>query len=214
MTRTEYVQPGDTIIMLAQRHLGSSDRWQELVTLNRLRYPYIADDAATWVAVGVRVLGPGDAILIPTRDNARPLTQAQAEDRAYGIDVGWNDATFDVIREGARIGLDRGVRNLAKALYRRLITYPGQLPAHAAYGCRVRDHLGQPASAWRARLAALDVQEAMLRDPRVLSATVTAEYLGNGELRTLATVTPIPPSEAFTFAVTVGVGGIRAQLDL
>lgn len=214
MTRTEYVQPGDTIVALAQRHLGSSDRWRELALLNRLRYPFVADDAAAWVAVGVRVLGPGDAILVPTQADARPLTQTQAEDRAYGIDVGWNDATFDVIREGARVGLDRGVRNLVKALYRRLITYPGQLPAHPAFGCRVRDHLGQPATAWRARLAALDVQEAMLRDPRVQDATVTAEYLGDGELRVEAAVTPIPPSEAFTLAVTIGAGGIRAQLDV
>lgn len=214
MTRTEYIQPGDTIIRLAQRHLGNSNRWRELATLNRLRYPYVADDAASWVAAGARVLGPGDAILIPTQADARPLTQAQAEDRAYGIDVGWNDANFDVIREGARLGLDRGIRNLAKALYRRLITYPGELPAHPAYGCRIRDHLGQPASAWRSRLAALDVQEAMLRDPRVVAADVTAEYLGSGELRVSAAVTPIPPSESFTLAVTIGAGGARAELDL
>lgn len=212
MTRTVYVLDGDTILVLAQRHLGSSTRWRDLVTTNRLDYPYVTMDPGPWRAAGARVLTSGDPMLVPAAGPSIPLTQESAEARAYGIDLAWSDHTFDLIPEGARLGLDRGVRNLQKALYRRLITRPGQLPAHPAYGCAAAQYLGQPATSWRARLAALDIQTALERDPRVTSATVTVEYTPAGELRATALVTPIPPSEAFTLGVTIG--GTRATADV
>ena len=212
MTRTAYVLDGDTIFLLAQRHLGSTDRWRDLVTTNRLDYPYVTAEPEAWRDAGQRVLTIGDPILIPDRGVAAPLTQEQAEARAYGIDLAWSDTAFDLLPEGVRLGLDRGVRNLQKALYRRLITRPGQLPAHPEYGCQVTQHLGHPATTWRARLAALDVQTALERDPRVQSTTVTVEYTPMGELRVTARVTPIPPSETFTLGVTIG--GTRATADV
>lgn len=212
MSRTAYVLDGDTIFLLAQRHLGSTDRWRDLVITNRLDYPYVVADPEPWRAANQRVLTISDPILIPGQGAAAPLTQEQAEARAYGITLAWSAATLDLLPEGVRLGLDRGVRNLQKALYRRLITRPGQLPAHPEYGCRAAQHLGHPATSWRARLAALDVQAALERDPRVQSTTVTAEHTPEGELRVSARVTPIPPSETFTLGVTIG--GTRATADV
>ncbi len=42
-----------------------------------------------------------------------------------------------VVMEG-RVYPEAGPSQLAKALYRRLITYPGELHAHPDYGCRLR----------------------------------------------------------------------------
>jgi phage baseplate assembly protein W len=204
MTRSEYVQPGDTILRLAQRHLGSSDRWREIATVNRLAYPYVVEDPAPWRAAGATVLAPGDIVLIPLAPDAVPVTQEQGEQIAYGIDLGWSESTFDLVREGNRLALDRGVKNLAKALYRRLVTRPGELPAHPTYGCMAYQHLGHPMTEWRARLAALDVATALRQDPRVLAASVEVEYVPPGELRATAVVTPIPPAETFTLIATIG----------
>ena len=212
MRRTVYVQAGDTILILAQRHLGSSDRWRDLVTTNALTYPYVTSDPTPWLALGGRVLTTGDALLVPAAGPVTPLTQEAAEAATYGIDLAWSASTLDILPEGTRIGVDRGMRNLQKALYRRLITRPGQLPAHPTYGCNAAQHLGHPATAWRARLAALDVQAALERDPRAQSTSVTVEYTPSGELRATAVVTPIPPSEAFSLAVTIG--GTRATADV
>jgi phage baseplate assembly protein W len=212
MRRTVYVQAGDTILILALRHLGSSDRWRDLVTANSLTYPYVTADPTPWRAAGGHVLTTGDAMLVPALGPITPLTQEAAEAATYGVDLAWSASTLGILSEGTRIGLDRGVRNLQKALYRRLITRPGELPAHPAYGCNAAQHIGHPATTWRARLAALDVQAALERDPRVQSTSVTVEYMPTGELRATALVTPIPPSESFSLSVTIG--GNRATADL
>lgn len=194
--RTVYVQPGDTIIRLAVRHLDDAGRWPEIVELNGLGAPYVSDDPAPFVAQGLSVRGPGEPLLIPVEAGQHSYrTQAQAEYQTYKIDLGWQDLEADLLYEGDRPGLDRGLRNLIKALYRRLITRPGQLPAHPDYGCKVHQHVGKTASAWRARLAALDVKAALEGDPRVQAVTAEVVYNPDGDLRITAYVTPIPPSE-------------------
>jgi len=95
-----------------------------------------------------------------------------------------------VVMEG-RVYPEAGPSQLAKALYRRLITYPGELPAHPDYGCRLRDYLGHPADPWVLRLAALEAKRALLSDPRVQEARVEAEMQGDRMVVT-AYVTPVP----------------------
>ena len=80
-------------------------------------------------------------------------------------DLAWDASTFTLIQQGQGLGLEDGARQLAKALYRRLITYPGELPAHPEYGCRLRDYAGMPADAWVARLAALEAKRALMEAP-------------------------------------------------
>jgi len=87
--------------------------------------------------------------------------------------------------------LEEGPSQLAKALYRRLTTYPGELPAHPEYGCRLRDYLGQPADDWVLGLVALEAKQALLQDPRVQDARVEAEVRGDTIVVT-AYVTPVP----------------------
>jgi phage baseplate assembly protein W len=94
-------------------------------------------------------------------------------------DLAWDATDFVLIQQGQGLGIEEGARQLAKALYRRLITYPGELPAHPDYGCRLRDYAGMPADAWVARLAALEARRALEADPRVRSVWVEAHYEGD-----------------------------------
>jgi phage baseplate assembly protein W len=94
-------------------------------------------------------------------------------------DLAWDATDFVLIQQGQGLGIEEGARQLAKALYRRLITYPGELPAHPDYGCRLRDYAGMPADAWVARLVALEAKRALEADPRVRSVRVEAHYEGD-----------------------------------
>lgn len=199
-----YVHSGDTIILLAQRHLGSSLRWRELATLNNLDAPYIADNPAPHRAQGLTVLGPGDTLTLPGMPPGTPL---DAEEQTYGIDLGWDQAHYAAMVEAGIWHLDRGVRNLAKAIYRRLVTRYGELPAHPDYGSALHEHLGEPASRWRAQLAATDAKHACLQDNRVQAVEAEAEYLPNGELRVTLGVTPIPPGQTFMLPIVIHGGG-------
>lgn len=213
--RTVIIHPGDTLVTLATRHLDNASAWSLLAAVNALDYPYVTADPAPFLAAGLRVLGPGQPILVPGDGESLPSTLTSAEQRAYGIDLGWEDADLEVLMEGDRPGIDRGLINLVKALYRRLITKPGELPAHPEYGCRAHQHLGHPASEWRARLAALDVRAAILQDPRVQAVTASAEHTPDGALRVTALVTPVPPSETtITLAMTYAGGTASGTASL
>lgn len=213
--RTVTTHPGDTVVRLAVRHLGDASRWRELVTINRLEPPYVVDDPAPYRAQGRRVLGPHEPLLVPlTPGEAGALSQRENEQNVYGVDLGWNDRERNLLFDGERPGIDRGLANLTKALYRRLITRPGELPYHPGYGCMVYQHLGQPATNWRAELAALDVKTALLADPRVRAVRCQASHTPTGELRITAEVTPVPPSETtLRLDVTIGANA-SARVDL
>lgn len=104
------------------------------------------------------------------------------------VDLWWREDGA-VIAPGGHPLAESGPSQLAKALYRRLITYPGELPAHPEYGCRLRDYLGSPGDAWTARLAALEAKVALEADPRVARAQVEAELVQDAIVLT-ARVTP------------------------
>ncbi|MGM8838393.1 GPW/gp25 family protein [Thermus sp. 93170] len=106
------------------------------------------------------------------------------------MDLAWHPSHYTLLLEGAGLGLEGGMQQLAKALYRRLITYPGELPAHPDYGCRLRDYAGLPADAWVARLAALEAKRALEADPRVERAEVEAYHDADG-LQVVAKVKPV-----------------------
>lgn len=56
-------ESGLTLERMAQRELGDSSRWGEIVEVNGLKAPYITDDLSSPLK---NVLRPGDTVLIPT----------------------------------------------------------------------------------------------------------------------------------------------------
>lgn len=61
--RQSRYEAGQTLERIAQRELGDSNRWGEIVEVNGLKAPYVTDDLSD---VRPGVLRPGDAFLIPT----------------------------------------------------------------------------------------------------------------------------------------------------
>lgn len=149
---SDIVGPGETIRDVAMRLLGDPSRWRILVTLNRLRSPFISATG------GPGVLRPGDRILFPrqgqegsggnTVGTQNPTNdQYQGPDdpvvRAYGRDlmlksalVGGTELTDLVLNQGGDIASVQGVTNVEQAIKLKFITERGELAAHPKYGAK------------------------------------------------------------------------------
>ena len=102
--RVVKVSQADTIYSLADKHLGSWERWFEIVLLNDLRYPYISVDG------GIYCRTPGQTIYIPEPGATVPVDLVEdllritrvhdrvtLEDAFLGFDIqiGWDgDSVF------------------------------------------------------------------------------------------------------------------------
>jgi hypothetical protein len=148
------VAAGEDIRDLAFRLLGDRARWRILVTLNRLRSPFVAPVGAPGV------LAPGDTILYPadsvvsrggvvgtnnpssneTLGNAQANTAAQL---SYGRDlrlrstfIGAEELTDIVVNQRGDLGSIAGVPNIEQAVRIKFITERGELPAHPRFGAK------------------------------------------------------------------------------
>ncbi|WP_230283295.1 DUF2634 domain-containing protein [Deinococcus sp. 23YEL01] len=185
------VQAGENIVSLATRLTGNPLHWQELVRLNALRAPYLADTARQGV------LSPGDTVLYPAPDSPIiPPNPARLEERTYLRDL--RVLNGDLVLTGANLSTNAGLDNLRAALGRRLATLVGRHPFHPAYGSLIPLHVGKVADASRMRLAIVDARRAVMRDPRVQDCAVQGLW-EQGELVLTLNVTPIPPGTPFTF---------------
>lgn len=133
----------DTIFSLAQRLLGDSAKWKDLVVLNDLKAPYV-DPAGD----GVNVLRPGDSILYPStaiqaasgvepdQTNADSLTKRLGRDIklvSYEAAGGIIDMDLEVNSRGD-LALIEGVDNMAQAVQIKFSTEQGTLPTHPNFG--------------------------------------------------------------------------------
>lgn len=126
---TTEVRAGDDIRTLAERLLGDYRRWRELVLINRLDYPYVAEDASAFpgnvLEAGASILYPGDPAGAPRAPNRSHNVEADA----YGRDAGMNDIG-SLITSGASFAVITGLLNLRDAIQRRTSTAIGGHPAH------------------------------------------------------------------------------------
>jgi len=120
-------------------------------------------------------------------------------------DVAWDPVLYALLSEG-RLSLEEGSEQLAKALYRRLITYPGELPAHPDYGSRIRDYVGQVAQGTTLQLVEVEAERALMMDPRVRSVRAEAYLSPEGALVVEARVEAQEPYGDVTVRVEVPGG--------
>lgn len=172
---------GDDLRRIALRELGDAAKWLDLVVLNELRPPYVAEQAAPGV------LAYGDIIKVPS--SANTVSAATNPDEVYGIDVLLSKKHLTV--DGGDLAIVSGVKNLTQALSHHVVVEKRELGFHPTYGCFVRSLLGKVNGPAAGQLAAFYVKSALLEDPRVDTIpSCVAEVLGDQILVT-ANVQPI-----------------------
>lgn len=145
---SDRVGPGEDIRDVAFRLLGDPSRWRVLVTLNRLRSPFIS------VIGGPGVLMPGDSILFPQSGTAQnsvvgtnnptpngspddPVTQAYGRDlRLVSTQVGGSELTDIVLGQDGDLAAIAGVPNVEQAISLKFVTERGELAAHPTFGAK------------------------------------------------------------------------------
>ncbi|RTG94093.1 hypothetical protein CSW25_04145 [Thermus scotoductus] len=196
------IREGDEPHRLAHRLLGDFRRWTELVELNRLDPPYIANDPAPYRARGLRVLGPGDRLLYPYAGAVEPVGEEDAEAETYGRDLLLQRGELALM--GGTVAMVRGLENLRGALERRLRTRLGELPAHPdTYGHLLHQYVGRAGGEAELRYILLEAERVIRQDPRVAGVRLEGELLDGEHVRVLAYVEPIPPGSPFPVEVVL-----------
>lgn len=149
---SDTVGPGESIRDVAARLLGDPSRWRILVTLNRLRAPFIAATGSAGV------LAPGDRILFPRAGSAGsgsatvgtqnptnnqyigpddPIVQAYGRDLMLrSTFIGGAELTDLSLNQGGDIASIQGIPNVEQALKLKFMTERGELAAHPKYGAK------------------------------------------------------------------------------
>lgn len=164
---------GDTLQDVAARELGNANRWIELVWINQLSYPYLAD------------VDTGQAGIIIAGQNIRiPSAVGMPNDASDGDEAFERDCAL----VGRRLAADEfgdflilsGADNLKQQLKHRIDTPMGQARRHPAYGCRIWQMLGKVTGPLAGTLGAGYVKASLKADYRVSQVTATsAEVVGD-----------------------------------
>lgn len=172
---------GETIQDFAARVLGDVGKWQELVAINGLEYPYTgeAPDPDNGIA------GYGDALVIP-RIPSSEVVRVE-EDAAFGRDIALTAHGLLSSASGDLV-MARGRANIKQALRHRVMTIPGELPYHNTYGCKISELKGDKMPRIASRLAAVYVQGALQMDDRVLSVPETTAVVDGDTVSVESTV--------------------------
>lgn len=175
------IKAGDTLQLIANDVMDDVSRWQEIAFVNRLRYPYISDEAEYGNIQGVR--RTGDTLLLPvTVDRADLLPHSELVEMyqsTLGTDLGvftGDTASIELTREGiaefqagpsgdlARV---RGAENLKQALLLRLATPLGTLFGHPTYGSRISTIIGTRGTADNIHRLQVEVERTIRSDARI-----------------------------------------------
>jgi len=145
------VGPGENIRDVATRLLGDPSRWRILVTLNRLRSPFISATG------GPGVLMPGDTILFPRQGSPGGTVGSQnptsnetlgqnGDDpvtQAYGRDlmlkstmVSGTELTDIALNQIGDLASIQGIPNVEQAIKLKFMTERGELAAHPKFGAK------------------------------------------------------------------------------
>lgn len=175
------IQYGDDLRKISLRELGTADKWVDLVLLNDLKPPYIAEVASSGV------LAYGDRISVPAA--AATISAAQDPAAVYGVDAALSKKRLVI--EGGDIAVVAGIPNLSQALANRIMVQKRELGFHPQYGCYVHTILGRLNGPSAGQLAALYVKSSLLEDARVATVpSCVATVLGD-QISVEATVQPV-----------------------
>lgn len=188
---------GDTLQRIALRELGDAAAWAKLVWFNDLIAPFITDDPAQ---ANSRVLLAGTPIKVP----------ASTAESKPSTDTAFNVLLTDCALQGGRLSVGEsgdlavlsGRENLKQALQHRIVTDPGELLFHPAYGCKIQRRKGAKNNAVTLLRGQMDIQDALVAEPRLKTIdAITVSAVGDA-LVVRSQVTPIS-GDSVTIEATV-----------
>lgn len=181
------IHHGDDIKRVALRETGSAEGWTELVLLNELRPPYIAEAPARGV------LAYGDMIKVPA-----PNSRISADSDAVGVfkvDVLVSKGALTDDGHGD-LSVVSGVANLVQALTHHVVVEKQELAFHPEFGCWVRSMIGKASGPRAGRMAAFFVRSAILEDRRVRLVQSCEASVAGDTIHVSARVVPISGAPA------------------
>lgn len=167
------VAEGDTLLTLAEKHLGSSRYWMALASVNNMPTAYYRSSGAP--------LKAGDTILVPRTNEvvAKSVlspTQDLSSDR-FGQDIYLNPVTGDLeLQNQADVRTVRDAANLEQAIRNRLLTRQGESTYFPRYGLPAL--IGTKVTAETLGYVASSLNAQLISDPRIVevdSMTLTDE---------------------------------------
>jgi phage baseplate assembly protein W len=179
--RYAVVQFGDDIRRIALREMGDASVWVDLVILNGLRPPYIAEEA------DAGVLAFGDQIMVPAPGSVAPVDVDA--DALFGSDLKVGAKRLEV--ENGDFVLVSGIANLNQALRHHVIVDKGELAFHPEFGSLVRSLIGTGNGPTSGQLAALYVKSALLEDPRVDTIESCIAQVAGDQISVSAVAVPV-----------------------
>lgn len=174
------VKYGETLQQIAARELLDAGRWYEIISINGLRYPYLAATASDGV------IAYGGMLMVPS--SATVASSSVDPNLVFERDI---KLTNGLLSGDLDIHTADGVGNLSQALRHRVMVDTKEMLYHPAYGCRVREVLGAGAGLNSALLAGAYVRAALLKDPRVSAVKSVDVQVFGDQIAVRAEVLPI-----------------------
>ena len=178
------VQPGDTLLGLAEHFLGDGDLWTDIAFLNGFEDASIGPDGST-LTVGqvIRIPGSADSTLTSIFPRATTLAEMMGRDIFINFDT-WDLEPFGT----GDIRTITGARNLEQALGNRVLTQQGECPLFPTYGLPIAP--GTVVSPRTAGFLGAHVQNQLLADPRVVEVVEIIIEDAGDTIAASATITP------------------------
>ena len=215
------IKQGDTIQGIAQAYYNDMSRWQEIVTYNNLKYPYIV---STPNISNNHVLSVGDELIIPIESDGYSLNDLALRNQdlevitsyALGRDLalvdsrddatkvrGATDELFNLQDATGDVKTVYGHDNLIQAIILRLSTKKGTMPLHPDYGTEFYTLLGQRVTYDLINKLQVMMKTTINEEPRVKENSVTITSKDAVNFDVVIHVNPIDTEEQIQIALNL-----------
>ncbi len=168
------------------------------------------DQAATVVIfvnqqnIKSQVLITGSTLLYPPDP-----TQSLNLSNSLLLGTDWRlDGNGYLLRASNEVATVSGLNNLTQALSLRLVTPLGSLLLHSDYGNGLFDIIGEGGQPYFTGLAKYYIEQCILQEIRVQSATVTDLTFLNGTIIANVTVFPVGAQDPISMPIKIPIGGV------
>lgn len=220
--RTHVITKPETVQAIATQQLGDVTRWEEIVQLNDLVYPYIVGTNTDKMSNPLHLLTYGDKIYLPEKNRISDLdpdtaiadTKQQIYDMSLGMDLslkvdydhgqnGLNDgiAYLEADKSHHDIVTTYGIENLKQSIERRLLTRYGTLMYHPNYGSYMLDMIGQNITTSTVEKLKLEILRTAKTDGRVSNAKLKDFELDGTSFICILKITAVGLKESFEMFV-------------